>query len=198
LADRYVAGRNPDEGFKNFIQRIGKAELKTLLDDLTRPPDGDYSYFNDWGDPREYCLGDMGIGECAGEVVSAVEFELAAAERELFQSQLALERGQATEAGTLAYRAMLHAAKSLLKTRDLNISEDPDQVVAEFRAQFYDTQIFFDRFAGGKFANYLFDAHKKSGFSNTLESSRYLIDEAQLFIDAAHSCINRMVTAKAG
>jgi sulfite reductase (ferredoxin) len=91
---------------------------------------------------------------------------------------------------------MLHAARSLLKTRNLNISDDADQVVSEFREQFCDTQVFFDPFAGGKFANYLFDAHKTSGLSNTPESSRYLIDEAQLFIDAAHSCINRMATAK--
>jgi sulfite reductase (ferredoxin) len=196
LSDRYVAGRNPDEGFKDFIKRIGKAELKTLLEDLTRPPAGDYSYFNDWGDPREYGLGDMGTGECAGEVVSAVQFELAAAERELFQSQLALESGQAEEAGTLAYRAMLHAAKSLLKTRSQNISDEADRVVSEFREQFCETQDFFDPFAGSKFANYLFDAHKKAGLSNTAESSRYLIDEAQLFIDATHRCINRMATAK--
>jgi hypothetical protein len=38
----------------------------------------------------------------------------------------------------------------------------------------------------------LFDAHQKSNQTYTADSSRYLIDEAQLFIDAAHSCYNRL------
>jgi sulfite reductase (ferredoxin) len=61
--------------------------------------------------------------------------------------------------------------------------------------RYYDTQKFWDPFAGGKFANYLFDAHQKSGEVYTSDSSRYLIDEAQLFIDAAHSCYNRLGTS---
>ena len=197
LTERYVAGRNQGEGFKDFIKRLGKAGLKNLLDDLTRPPAGDRSYFSDWGDPREYSLGDMGIGECAGEVVSAVEFELAAAERELFEAQLAFEKGDASQAGNTAYRSMLRAARGLVKNNDPDISENADEIVFAFRSQFYDTQLFFDPFAGGKFANYLFDAHRKADEAHTLESSRYLIDEAQLFLDAAYSCNNRLTTASA-
>ncbi|PYX88665.1 MAG: sulfite reductase, partial [Acidobacteria bacterium] len=133
LTERYVAGRNNGEGFKDFVKRIGKAELKNLLDDLTRPPAGDRSYFSDWGDPREYSLGDMGIGECAGEVVSAVEFDLAAAEREVFEAQLAFEKGQAEQAGKTAYHSMLRAAKALVKLNTPNLTENPEQIIAEFR-----------------------------------------------------------------
>jgi len=194
LTDRYVAGRNTGEGFKDFIKRLGKAELKKMLEDLTRPPDGDRSFFSDWGDPREYTLGDMGVGECAGEVVSSVDFGLAAAERELFEAQLAFEIGQAEQAGKKAYQAMLNAAKALVEIESSDITNDPDQIVAEFRSRYFDTQKFFDPFAGGKFANYLFDAHSKAGQRYTEESSRYLMDEAQLFIDAAHSCNNRLGT----
>jgi sulfite reductase (ferredoxin) len=163
-----------------------------MLDDLTKPPTTDRSYFSDWGDPREYTLGDMGVGECAGEVVSSVEFGLAAAERELFEAQLAHESGQAQVAGDKAYQAMLNAAKALVELEHSDISNDPEQIVTEFRARYFDTQKFFDPFAGGKFANYLFDAHRKAGQAYTLESSRYLMDEAQLFIDASHSCYNRL------
>ncbi len=194
LTGRYAAGRTPGESFKDFIKRIGKAELKTMLDDLTRPPAGDRSYFSDWGDPREYSLGDMGIGECAGEVVSAFDFDIAAAERELFEGQLAFEKGEVQQAGKKAYQAMLLAAKALVKVETQNVSDDPEQIVTEFRTRFYDTQKFFDPFAGGKFANYFFDAHAKVGQPHTLDSSRYLLDEAQLFIDAAHSCNNKMMT----
>lgn len=192
LTERYLADRQAGEVFKDFVKRTGKAELKNLLDDLTRPPAGDRSFFSDWGDVREYTLGDMGDGECAGEVVSSVEFGLAAAERELFEAQLAFEKGDAGRAGAAAYHSMLTAAKALVQVENQNISNDPDQIVSEFRQRYYDTKLFFDPFAGGKFAGYLFSAHEKSGQAYTGESSRYLIDEAQLFIDAAHSCNNRL------
>jgi sulfite reductase (ferredoxin) len=196
LTDRFAANRQPSEKFKDFIKRTGKVELKKMLEDLARPPadPSDRSYFSDWGDPREYSLSDMGIGECAGEVVSAVEFDLAAAERELFEAQVAWEGGQIQQAGTTAYKSMLRAAKALVKIESQNISDEPGQIIREFRARFYDTQKFFDPFAGGKFAQYLFAAEEKSSEPATQDSARYLIDEAQLFIDAAHSCYNRIGT----
>ncbi|PYV65931.1 MAG: sulfite reductase [Acidobacteria bacterium] len=194
LTERYVADRNKGETFKDFVTRTGKAQLKNLLEDLSKPPVGDRSYFSDWGDPREYTLGDMGQGECAGEVVSAVDFGLAAAERELFEAQLAHETGDADRAGKGALLAMLTAAKALVQVEKSNISNDPNEIVAEFRKRYYETQVFFDPFAGGKFANYLFDAQRKAGQAHDSESSRYLMEEAQLFIDAAYSCSNRLGT----
>jgi len=195
LSERYVAERQTGESFKDFTKRIGKAELKKMLDDLTRPPAGDQSFFSDWGDPRQYSLGDMGVGECAGEVVSPFDFEMAVAERELFEGQLAFEAGNIEDAGKKAYRSMLFGAKALVKAKNPNIGDDPDQIISGFRAGFYDTQLFWDPFAGGKFANYLFDAHQKADEPYTFDRTRYLLDEAQLFIDAAHSCNNKMMTA---
>ncbi len=192
LIDAYMRGRNQGEKFKGFVQRTGKAQLKQLLDDLTRPAASDGWYRSDWGDPREYGLGDMGVGECAGEVVSPVEFDLGAAEREVFEAQLALERGHAQQAGSKALQAMLRAAKALVRIYVPSVPDSPEQILSEFRSRFYETQLFFDPFAGGKFAHYLFDAHRKSNEPHTLESGHYLVNEAQLFIDAAHSCNNRL------
>jgi len=194
LTDRYAANRKNGESFKDFIARTGKVELKRMLEDLARPPVdlSDRSFFQDWGDPREYTLADIGVGECAGAVVSSVEFDLAAAERELFEAQVALEDGQIEKAGETAYRSMVQAAKALVKIENSTIADDPAQIVREFRARFYDTQKFFDPFAGGKFAHYLFTAQEKAGQPYTKDGTRYLIDEAQLFIDAAHSCYNRI------
>ena len=128
LTDRYAADRNDGENFKDFIKRIGKVELKKILEDLARPPadPSDRSFFSDWGDPREYSLGDMGVGECAGEVVSAVEFDLGAAEREVFEAQVALESGQIEQAGKTAYQSMLRAAKALVKIEAQNVSGRSD------------------------------------------------------------------------
>ncbi len=194
LTGKYAANRKNGESFKDYTTRVGKVELKKTLEDLARVPTdrSDRSFFSDWGDPREYTLSDMGIGECAGEVVSATDFDLAAAERELFEAQVALENGQIEQAGKTAYQSMLRAARALVKLETLNVADDPEQIVGEFRTRFYDTQKFFDPFAGGKFAQYLFAAHEKSNQTYTADSARYLIDEAQLFIDAAHSCYNRL------
>jgi sulfite reductase (ferredoxin) len=135
----------------------------------------------------------MGVGECAGEVVSAIEFDLAAAERQVFEAQVDLEKGNFQEAARTAYLAMIacrpgagEAGSSRTFLRIL------DRIVQEFTVRFYDTQKFFDSFAGGKFAQYLFAAHAAAGKPNDPDSARYRIDEAQLFIDAAHACYNRL------
>ena len=120
---------------------------------------------------------------------------MAVAERELFEGQLAFEAGRIEEAGNKAYRSMLFGAKALVKIRNADVLDDPDQIVSEFRARFFDTRLFWDPFAGGKFAQYFFDAHQKTGEPYNADRSRYLLDEAQLFIDAAHSCNHRMMTA---
>lgn len=197
LTDRYVSHRKNGESFKDFIKRIGKVEIKTLLEDLTRQPadSADRSFFSDWGDPREYSLGDLGVGECAGEVVSAIEFDLAAAERELFEAQLSLEKGNFQQSARTAYEAMLRAAKALVKLEFQDVPNDPERIIQEFTTRFYDTQKFFDPFAGGKFAQYLFAAHAAAGKPADADSARYQIDEAQLFIDAAHSCYNKVGAA---
>ena len=41
LTDRYVANRKSGESFKDFVKRIGKVEIKNLLEDLTRLPADD-------------------------------------------------------------------------------------------------------------------------------------------------------------
>jgi sulfite reductase (ferredoxin) len=194
LTERYLAGRANGETFKDFVKRTGKVEMKNMLDDLTKPDASDRSYFSDWGDPREYSLSDHGVGECAGEVVSPIDFELTAAEREVFEAQIAFENGQIEKAAHTAYGAMLHAAKALVKVSYPGVSDDADEIVSEFRTRYYDTQKFWDPFAGGKFASYLFDAHQNAEKSFSSDSTRYLIDEAQLFIDAAHSCNNKLST----
>jgi sulfite reductase (ferredoxin) len=194
LGDRYITERTKGESFQAFIKRIGKAEVKRILEDLARVPNYQSNpfYFSDWGDPREYSIEDIGKGECAGEVVSSVEFDLTAAEREVFEAQLLLEAGQPERAGRTAYLAMVHAARGLIRTEYLDISDIEETVVSEFQKRFYDTQKFFDPFVGGKFAQYFFAAHKSAGESYTPESAHRLIEEAQLFIEASHSCYNRM------
>ena len=194
ITRRFVAERKNGEAFQAFIGRIGKAECKKMLDDLgTLPPhEQDSSLYTDWHDPREYTLGDLGVGECAGEVVTPLEFQLTACEREAFEAQLALEKGDIAAATKLAYEAMLNGAKALLVWRKAFFLQSPGGVVDAFRREFYDTELFFDPFAGGKFGQFLFRAHEHSAESYDLDASHRLIEEAQLFIEACHSCSLRL------
>ena len=199
ITGRYRAEREAGESFQAFIKRIGKVECKKMLDEFTAVPthDEDPSYYSDWGDPREFSIGDIGVGECAGEVVYPIDFELVACEREAFEAQLQLDKGQIEQASKTAYAAMLHGAQALIKFKFLIAPEDPNKVVEDFRREFFDTEIFFDPFVKGKFAQDFFNAHEDAGKPRTQESAHQLIEQAQLFIEACYSCHARMTAAPA-
>src|SRR5262245_61118956 len=198
LTEAFVRERQGDERFQAFCQRIGKKALKEMLDDLTKVPahGDDAGYYSDWGDPREFTTGDMGTGECAGEVVSLVEFDLADAEREVFEAQLALEAGDAVKADALAYHAMLQTAKALVKTQVPDVGDDAARIIAEFKTRFVDTELFFDRFAKAMVAGYLFRRHDEGPGTITAESSHQLVEESSLFVEAGHACQLRMTEKK--
>ena len=200
ITRRYLQERQGAESFQAFIRRIGKAECKQMLEDLmTMPPHSeDASLYTDWHDPREYTIGDMGVGECAGEVVTPLEFQLTACEREAFEAQLSLEKGDIEDAARTAYEAMLHGAAALLGWRKVVYDNTAGGIVEAFRREFYDTQLFFDPFAGGKFAHYFFRAHEHAGEKHGFESAHRLIEEAQLFIEACHSCTLRQLAQTVG
>ncbi len=194
MAKRFREEKEAEESFQDFCKRIGRAEIKNMLQDLTKVPDyaEDKSYYSDWGDPREYSIGDMGVGECAGEVVSLIDFDLAAVERELFESQVKMDAKDIQGAGQGAYMSMVHAAKSLVKLSYLDVPEDAEIISKEFRKRFYDTELFFDPYAKGKFANYLFAALEAANEPYTEETARQRLEEAGLFVEATHACYQRM------
>jgi sulfite reductase (ferredoxin) len=192
LTQKFLEGRERGETFHAWVTRIGKARVRAMLEDLAEVParEADASFYSDWRDPREYSVGDMGVGECAGEVVSSLEFDLTAAERETFEAQLALERGEAARAAYQAVHAMLTAAKGLVATQLPDVA-GTERIVREFRDRFYETKLFWDPFAGGRFGAFLFKA-VESPPDVAPESVRRLIEEAQLFVEAAHSCSLKM------
>ena len=134
----------------------------------------------------------MGIGECAGEVVSMTQFGLAASERQVFEAQILLDNSDYHKAASTAYAAMLQAAKALIQVQYIDVKDDPEYVVQEFRERFYDTQLFYDPFAGPKFALYLFHAHDEGLAGLNPAAIRRRIEEARLFIEAAYACYNRL------
>jgi sulfite reductase (ferredoxin) len=190
ITTKYVKERKGAEVFQEFIKRIGKQQCRAMIEPFMDVPayEKDRSYYSDWGDPREFTIGDMGTGECAGEVISISEFDLADAERLVFEAQVQLENESYTQADALAYRAMLQAATSLVKTQFLDVKDDPKAIVSEFRRRFYDTGILGDRYAGNKFAEYLFRRHDAPPTEHTRDQAHRVVEEAQLFIEATYAC----------
>src|SRR3990167_435440 len=199
LTGMYVSERQGKENFQAFIKRLGKVEIKKRLEDLTQVPthDEDPSYYVDWSDVREYTTSDIGKGECAGEMVSLVDFGLKAADRIVFEAQIDLDVGKFEDAGTKALQAMLTAAQGLIKDKNPDISDKPDEILAEFKTRFCDTEIFYDPFARDKFARYLFSFAEKGIVGLRPEQVRQRVEEATLFIEAAYSCNVRMSMQKA-
>jgi sulfite reductase (ferredoxin) len=194
IAATYAEQKQEDESLSAFVNRIGKKAIRAMVEELQVVPryDQDPSFYSDWGDPREYTIDDMGVGECAGEVVPYVQMGLAAAEREIFEAQLLLDGRQVDKAGRRAYSAMLQAARALTRERSPNLGTAAGEIIEGFRTHLYDTKDFFDPYAGGKFAQYLFRIHEHGGQADSAEAAHQLIEEAQLFVDAAHQCHARL------
>jgi sulfite reductase (ferredoxin) len=204
LTERYAKERQGQETFADFANRIGKKTIRTMVEELQALPsyDQDPSYYSDWGDPREYTISDMGEGECAGEIVPYVEVELASAEREIFEAQILMDEKKLDDANTRAFSSMLIAARALVKEKNANVSTEADEIVGEFRKHYVDTDL-FDPVAAAKFSLYFFRAHEAekelkaqngNGTPPSLDGVHTRIEEATLFIDAAHQCYTRLAS----
>lgn len=194
ITNAYVTERKGDQNFQSWVQEKGKRALKELLQPFMKLPtiEEEPEYFSDWGDSRVYTIGDIGIGECAGEVVSLFSMEISRAESEHFDALVALDEGQYESADQRAYNAMIMAARALVRTKHLDVGDDPDVIVHEFKTRFYDTELFFDPFAKGKFARYLFGRHNEPPTQVDEARAHQTIEEAQLFIEATHAAEGRI------
>ena len=191
ITDHYVNGRERGESFKSWVSRLGTRGARELIQPFMALPvyETQPHFFTDWGDVREYTIGDIGVGECAGEVVSLFSFEIAQAESQLFEAQIALDEGNFGRADELAYRAMVLAARSLVRVQFLDVGHETERIVEEFKNRFVATKLFYDQYAHSKFANYFLDRHNRDeGVVVDREVAHHLIEEGQLFIEAVHSC----------
>ena len=76
---------------------------------------------------------------------------------------------------------MVLAARALVRTKFLDVGDDYDKIVDEFRTRFYDTELIYDRFAKGKFARYLFKRHNEAPARMNEDYAHQIIDEDAAF-----------------
>src|SRR5690606_23626588 len=144
-------------------------------------------YFSDWGDSRIYSIADIGVGECAGEVVSLFSIEIAKAESQHFDALLALDEGNYALTDERAYQAMLLAARALVRTQLAGVADNPNRIVEEFRTRFDAAELFVGKYAKGKFARFRLDRHETPPQTAGMDEARSTVEEAQLVIEACHA-----------
>ena len=200
LTERYVQERDKGERFRDWVNRVGKRDVRDFLEPLMKIPAyaENADYYSDWADIREFTIGDMGVGECAGEVVSLFGIEVVRAESQAFEAQIALDEGDYETADELAYRAMLTAARSLVRTRFIDVTEEADDIVERWKAMFFDTELFFDKYAKGKFGRHLIDRYERDGVDVDRDVAAVIVEETQLFIEACHACEAKLVAKESG
>jgi sulfite reductase (ferredoxin) len=196
LTALYLAQRRDGEDFTDFIERLGKKGVKPLLDEFGQVPPRavDRSLYTDWRDPREFTVSDIGTGECAGAVVSTTEFDLQAAEQLHFEAQVQLDEGDFRRADDTAYAAMLLAAKGLVFHEYPDVPNNPEAIVAAFRERLYDSGRFNAPNAPTRFAEYLFRRHEDRPRAYSAAATRRLLEETQLFVEAAYACYVRLTS----
>ena len=96
-----------------------------------------------------------------------------------------------------AYTAMLTAAKTLVQEQFLDVPDEPNTIVNEFRTRMVDTKLFWDKYHADQFSRYLFARHEGADTRYTSDTAHKLVEEANLFIDAAHKCLAKMQAEKA-
>ena len=198
ITEEFLAGRDGDESFHDWTQRLGKRGLRAVIEPFMEIPrfEDQPDFFVDHADARAYSMGDLGVGECAGEVVSLFGIEVVRAEAEVFEAQVALDESDAVAAEEHAYTAMLLGARALVRTEFIDVTDDPQDVVREWKERFYDTELFFDRFAKGKFGRYLLERHADPTPSGDPATAARRVEEAQLFVEACHTADARITAQK--
>ena len=187
LTGKYVDEKQDDETFTDYVGRLGKVEIKSILSKYDKIPPYEEApeFYIDTGDTKDYQL-KTGVGECAGEVIALVSMKLEEADRLIYESGLNLEDGTYQDCADKAFGAMIRAADGLLTTVGLQYIDDAT-TVNEFRTHFFDPGNFF---AG--FGAHLFKATEEDSSTFDHELAHRRVEEATLFVEESHNVYNRM------
>jgi sulfite reductase (ferredoxin) len=187
LTGKYVDEKQDDETFTDYVARLGKVEIKSILSQYDQIPPYEEApeFYIDTGDTKDYQL-KTGVGECAGEVIALVSMKLEEADRLIYESGLNLEDGTYQDCADKAFSAMIRAADGLLTTVGLQYIDDAT-TVNEFRTHFFEPGNFF---AG--FGAHLFKATEEDSSTFDHELAHRRVEEATLFVEESHNVYNRM------
>jgi sulfite reductase (ferredoxin) len=189
LTEAYARERQGTESFKDWAHRVGRRQLKTLIGASSEVPSFQEApeLYRDWGDPRVFSIGDIGVGECAGEVISPSQFAFAESERAIFEAQLSLDEGLADEAAARALNAMVSAARAACLLLEPSLAEGLEAVGPAFDRLLGENGEFDAASPGARFSRYFIRARAAGATPLSTADARKRVEEARLFIDAAHA-----------
>ncbi len=187
LTGKYTQERNDEETFTDYVARLGKVEIKSILSKYDKIPSYEEApeFYIDTGDTKDYQL-KTGVGECAGKLVALVSMKLEEADRLIYESGLSLEDGTFQESADKAFNAMIKAADGLLTTVGLQYIDDAT-TINEFRTRFFDPGNFFVGYGA-----HLFKATEEDSSTFDHELAHRRVEEATLFVEESHNIYGRM------
>ena len=187
LTGRYTQERNDEETFTDYVARLGKVEIKSILSKYDKIPSYEEApeFYIDTGDTKDYEL-KTSVGECAGKLVALVSMKLEEADRLIYESGLSLEDGTFQESADKAFNAMIKAADGLLTTVGLQYIDDAT-TINEFRTRFFDPGNFFVGYGA-----HLFKATEEDSSTFDHELAHRRVEEATLFVEESHNIYGRM------
>jgi sulfite reductase (ferredoxin) len=193
LLGTYLERSEPGEAFGTFARRLGRRELKGLLQSLTDLPAPDVApeFYREPGSTETFTVR-RGVGECAGEVIDLADLLLADADREAEQAlDLFESEGDTGAIVARSQKAMTLAARALLSLDGLTNPDAFDPVDA-FRERFYDRGRFYEG------VGHYFLAGSELDASLDPDRLRRLVAEAGLFVEEAHTVVAKTANPYAG
>ncbi len=120
ILELYRAERKNEELFSDFVQRIGKDQIKQELAEFTLVSSYDSSPddYHDWGQKEQFVL-HQGVGECAGVEMQATS-KFSEAENFLLQSENLYRFDQYTDTIARSIQGIVSAANVLLRDEGLD------------------------------------------------------------------------------
>ncbi len=130
LALDFDDGREAGELFTDYVDRVGREHVESLIADyaeipsLSTQPD----FYRDFGADEDFSLAGRGAGECGSGVFEVIQGDLTAARQ-----------------AEAPFEVLLPTARALLITRGVD-AQAPDAVLREFEKHFIDTGLVDDGF----------------------------------------------------
>ena len=129
----------PAKRFKDFVKRIGKVELKKAAGGSREAARRSRRSFvlQRLGRSARIHSGRYGTSASAREKWFPRSNSIwPPPSAKCSRRRLRLRTAKSRQAGKTAYQSMLHAAKALVKIEHPDISDDPDEIVGEFRTRY--------------------------------------------------------------
>jgi sulfite reductase (ferredoxin) len=136
LLNDYEDNAQEGEYFNSYYQRQGKNYFYQLLKPLAVLDDLNDTDFIDWGQTEKFETA-IGVGECAGVMIDLVATLIFEGEEKIEWAEEALAKAAYADAIYYSYNAMIHTAKALLLTHNVEcnthngIINDFDKFIVE-------------------------------------------------------------------